>query len=134
MSRAVVASTLAISALVGSLFPATAQTLQRLPSVVRHASVATPAPVATPLPVGPLHSAAGTIESIATGSVLLVMLRDRRPLRVDASWAVAHGFYSAPLFVGKVVIIQGRFGADGTFYATTLTRLTKLDASLPQDR
>jgi hypothetical protein len=121
MSRAVVASTLAISALVGSLFPATAQTLQRLPSVVRHASVATPAPVATPLPVGPLHSAA-------------VMFRDRRPLRVDASWAVAHGMYSAPLFVGKVVIIQGRFGSDGTFYATTLTRLTKLDASLPQDR
>jgi hypothetical protein len=88
------------------------------------------APVVTPAPSGPIRTAVGTIARIG-GPILIVTLRTRRPLRVDASAALARGSYSAPLFVGKYVIVQGRYGVDGTMFATTITRLPRLDATIP---
>ncbi len=87
-------------------------------------------PIVTPVPIGPVRTAVGTIARIA-GPILTVTLRTRRQLRVDASLALARGSYSAPLFVGKYVILQGRFARDGTLLATTITRLPRLDATIP---
>jgi hypothetical protein len=135
MIRARLLASIIVAAVAGSCAAAPAQTELRRPAIVRGVPVPVPTPtaVATPLPVGPTHSAFGTIEKI-TGSILVVVLRNRRPIRVDASYAIAHGSYSAPLFVGKIVIVEGRFGRDGTLFATTITRMNRLDASTPLDR
>jgi hypothetical protein len=126
---------IAISVVAASVAQAQAQNELRRPATIRGIPVplATPTPVATPFPIGPTHIASGTIARI-TGSILLLELRNRRPLRVDATYAIARGSYSAPLFIGKIVIVEGRFGRDGTLFATTVTRMSKLDATTPLDR
>jgi hypothetical protein len=88
-------------------------------------------PMSTPVPRA--HLVAGTIAKVA-GSDLLVELRSRRLLHVDASPAIASGRYSDPLFVGKVVLIEGSYARDGTLDATTITRLPRMDETVPLDR
>ena len=98
---------------------------------VRRPAIGAPArPTRTPVLSGPIHTAVGTIAKIS-GPNLTVVLRNRRLLRVDAASALAHGSYSAPLFVGKIVVVEGRFARDGTLFATTITRLPRLDETVP---
>jgi hypothetical protein len=128
VSRPALALFLAFAAVLGESLPGIAQQQIRPISV----AVARPAgaPIVRPVPAGPIHSAIGTIARIG-GPILIVTLRTRRPLRVDATTALARGSYSAPLFVGKYVIVQGRYGVDGTLFATSITRLPRLDATIP---
>jgi hypothetical protein len=75
----------------------------------------------------------GTILRV-TGANLVVALRTHRLLHVDASTAIASGRYSEPLFAGKFVIIEGNYGREGTLFATSITRLPRIDSESPQDR
>jgi hypothetical protein len=59
-------------------------------------------------------------------------LRNGRPVAVNAAGAIAHGDYSAPLFVGKMVSIDGN-QVGTTFAAAHVFRLSKL-TNLPADR
>jgi hypothetical protein len=111
-------------------------------AVVAQTAIRRPVPVAVPARPGanatpkvprPEHFVSGTIVKMA-GRLLLVQLRDRRLLRVDASSPLATGRYSAPLFVGKVVIVEGSYARDGTLLATTVTRLSRIDRTTPLDR
>jgi hypothetical protein len=110
---------------------AVAQTAIRRPVPV--AVPVRPGTSATPKPGQPEHFVSGTIVKIA-GRLLLVQLRDRRLVRVDATSPLATGRYSAPLFIGKVVIVEGSYARDGTLLATTITRLPRLDRTVPADR
>jgi hypothetical protein len=111
--------------------PVFAQTDVRRPAIGAPARpTRTPLPNAAPVLSGPIHTAVGTIAKIS-GPNLTVVLRNRRLLRVDAASALAHGSYSAPLFVGKIVVVEGRFARDGTLFATTITRLPRLDETIP---
>jgi hypothetical protein len=78
------------------------------------------------------HAEYGTIASIS-GTQLTLLLRSGKTLAVDASQAIASGQYSAPLFVGKVVVIEGSPRADGVFAAQRVSRLTRLDAQTAAD-
>jgi|HubBroStandDraft_1064217.scaffolds.fasta_scaffold65816_2 hypothetical protein len=79
------------------------------------------------------HAEYGTIESVS-GTQLALLLRSGKTLTVDASQAIASGQYSAPLFVGKVVVVEGSPRANGVFAAQRVSRLTSLDAQTPADR
>jgi hypothetical protein len=109
---------------------------------VAQTTIRRPAPVAVPVRPNtntppntrlPQHFVSGAIVKI-NGRLLLVQLRDRRLVRVDATSPLATGRYSAPLFIGKFVIVEGSYAADGTLLATTITRLPRLDSSTPADR
>jgi hypothetical protein len=97
-----------------------------------HAESLRPGMVVSTPPARP-HVVVGTILRV-TGSSLVVELRTRRLLHVDASTAIASGRYSQPLFVGKFVIIEGSYGRDGTLFANSITRLPRIDSESPQDR
>jgi hypothetical protein len=84
-------------------------------------------------PAPAAHVVAGTIVTLS-GQTFVLSLRSRHRLRVNASPAVASGHYSAPLFAGKIVIVQGTYAADGSFVAHSVTRLTRLDATTALDR
>jgi hypothetical protein len=73
----------------------------------------------------------GTIAALR-GSVLTVRLRNGRVLTVEASAAIANGNYSAPLFVGKLVSIDGEERGT-TFTATHIFRINNL-ANLRADK
>jgi hypothetical protein len=89
--------------------------------------------VARPVPVGrSLHNVFGTIVKIVSPKFLL-RTRYGRLLTVDATTALQRGTYSAPLFVGKVVVVGGMFDAASVFHATTVTRQTRLDRMTPAD-
>ena len=75
----------------------------------------------------------GRIETIR-GNALEVRSRTGRLLRVDASDAVRSGTYSAPLFVGKLVLITGYYDAAQTLHAQTITRQARLNAQSGADR
>ena len=79
------------------------------------------------------HLIYGTIVQLE-GNILTLMLRDGRRQRVDATLAVRSHTYSAPLFLGKTVTMTGDYGADGTFAATTISKLGAADRSAPPDR
>jgi FtsP/CotA-like multicopper oxidase with cupredoxin domain len=96
------------------------------------ASEAQPATAAALQALGE-HAVYGTIVQV-DGDVLTVALRDGRQLRVDAEAAVRSGRYSAPLFAGKIVVISGSYGADGTLEAAVISKLGRADASAPPDR
>lgn len=74
----------------------------------------------------------GRIEAIR-GSALVVRARSGRLFRVDASEALRTDTYSAPLFVGKIVVIDGYDGAKA-LHATSVMRMGNLDAGTPPDR
>jgi UDP-GlcNAc3NAcA epimerase len=66
-------------------------------------------------------------ETVASGQNVLVGTDEKRIVA-----AIAHGDYSAPLFVGKVVSVDGN-QVGPTFTASHVFRLTNL-ANLPPDR
>ncbi len=73
--------------------------------------------------LGP-HTFYGTIVAIR-GSLLAVRLRNGRTQAVDDTRAIAANDYSSPLFVGKLVAIDGTF-EKGVFSAQHIYRLTNL--------
>jgi hypothetical protein len=87
------------------------------------------------LAAGPraLHFVFGTLVAIR-GSALTLRTRGGSILQVDAAAAIAAGTYSAPLFVGKVVVLGGSYEGPRTFRAQTVTRIPRLDASTGPDR
>jgi hypothetical protein len=86
-----------------------------------------------PAPVGrSLHNVFGTIVKLATPKFVL-RTRTGRLLMVDATTAIQRGSYSAPLFVGKFVVVGGAFNAASVLEATTVTRQTRLDRTTPAD-
>jgi hypothetical protein len=87
-------------------------------------------PVWRPTARGP-HVFYGTIVAIR-GTSLSVLLRNSRIVSVDVAAAVASGNYSAPLFVGKTVSVDGS-GNGGAFTAAHVFRVTNL-ANLSNDR
>ncbi len=79
------------------------------------------------------HDIFGTITSVR-GSTLVVRMRTGKLLAVDAAPAIAAGTYSAPLFVGKIVLVGGSFDAARTLHAQTIVRIERLDARTGPDR
>jgi hypothetical protein len=77
------------------------------------------------------HRVYGVITAIGR-NVIYVERRNRRIQAVNIAAAVAHGDYSAPLFVGKTVSVDGEL-VRGTFVASHVFRLENLNA-LPADR
>jgi len=83
---------------------------------------------------GPRHNVFGTIVSISgTTPVFVMRTRTGRLFEVNAASAFASGRFSAPLFVGKVVLVSGGIDARHVLHATTVTRMTPLDAQTPPD-
>jgi hypothetical protein len=70
------------------------------------------------------HTFYGTIVAMR-GSRLVVRLRNGRTQPVDDTRAVAANDYSAPLFLGKFVAVDGTF-AQGVFSAQHIYRLSNL--------
>lgn len=109
-----------------------AQTLRRPTfAVPSHPLVAvTPVPA---VPSGPNHQVFGTITKL-TKTEFVMRTRAGRLIDVDAAPAIAAGLYSAPLFVGKVVVVSGPTDAHGVMYAKTIIRMTRIDDSTMRDR
>ena len=82
------------------------------------------------VPRGP-HSVFGTITALR-GATLTLRLRSGRFLTVDAAGAVQRGDFSAPLFVGKTVIIDGAL-RENALVAAHIWRVNNLAGS-PADR
>ena len=83
-----------------------------------------------PVKLGP-HTFYGTITAI-NGTNVTIRTRRNRVVNIDASTVLADGTYSAPLFVGKLVTIDGNQSASGVFTAAHIFRMTNLSA-LPDD-
>ena len=75
----------------------------------------------------------GRIDRMA-GSVLFVRSRTGRLIRTDATEAIRTDSYSAPLFVGKIVVIDGYYDAAKTLHARSVMRMGSLDAGTASDR
>jgi hypothetical protein len=113
--------------------PAAVRAGEVQPAVVRPHPVAHAAPPGSKtwrsVPPGP-HTLFGTIAAL-DGADVTVRLRSGRLAAVDATAAFANGAYSAPLFVGKMVAVDGVVH-NGTFVAAHIVRLTNL-ADFPPD-
>lgn len=122
----------AIAAICAALVPAIggAQVIRPAAPVVRPSTL--PGVVRPGGAAATANAVFGTITQVS-GAVLTVKLRDGRSLKVDASVAVAHGDYSAPLFVGKIIMAEGTRLSNGTFDAIRVTRLPSLN-EIPADR
>jgi preprotein translocase subunit YajC len=120
------------AAICAALIPATggAQVIRPAAPVVRPSTL--PGVVRPGGAVVTANAVFGTITQVS-GAMLTVKLRDGRSVKVDASVAVAHGDYSAPLFVGKIIVAEGTRRSNGTFDAVRVTRLPSLD-QIPADR
>jgi hypothetical protein len=79
-----------------------------------------------------MHNIFGTIVKLVLPKFVL-RTRTGRLLVVDATTALQRGSYSAPLFVGKVVVVGGAFNAASVLEAATVTRQTRLDRMTPAD-
>lgn len=79
------------------------------------------------------HAIFGTIVALRPGAFTL---RPRRGhvLRVDDSAVLKSGLYSAPLFVGKAVLVIGTYDTVGVFRTTNVQRMTRIDSATPPDR
>jgi hypothetical protein len=116
-----------------------ALTLAALPAVAAADDVRPQTPVvrsvapAPAVPNGTQHTAFGEITRL-TKTTFSMRLRTGKTLQVDAASAIASGRYSAPLFVGKAVVVTGPLDAHGTLYAQTVTRMTEIDDRTPRDR
>ncbi len=73
--------------------------------------------------LGP-HTFYGTIVTMR-GSRIAVQLRNGRMQSVDATSAIAANDYSSPLFIGKLVAVDGTF-VKGVFSAQHIYRLSNL--------
>ena len=115
-----VAATLALAGL-----PLAAFAVQTVRSPVRAATTHAVSPQGFhPRKRGP-HTFYGTIVSL-NGTQLVLKRRNGRLQNIDASVAIADNAYSQPLFVGKVVVIDGSV-SGGIFTAAHIYRLTDLD-------
>jgi hypothetical protein len=142
-------ATLAMTALLAGA-PATSFAVQNVPAAnvipMHPAAVRMGRPVPQRQVRAPLPSAAsqqwhavrpgphvfyGTIAAIR-GAILTLRLRNGRSVPIDASAAIASGNYSVPLFVGKIVSVDGTL-VGTTFTATHVFRMSNL-ANLPVDR
>ena len=105
------------------------------PQRVLSRGLSDPAPARKPLVATPNSDRLlyGRIEKIS-GNVLLVRARNGRVLRVDATDALRDGTYSAPLFVGKLVLVAGYYDAAKLLHAESVTRVAHIDASTGADR
>jgi hypothetical protein len=103
---------------------------------------ATPVPLHTPganvnrvpigaNPAGAGHTIYGTIVQL-DGAEFTLRLRDGRTVRVDPAEAIKRHELSYPIFVNKVVSVQGR-RENGVFHATNVTRLTRLSDTAPDN-
>jgi hypothetical protein len=110
--------------------PAIAQARRPLPQRQVRAPLPSAAQAWHAVPSG-RHVLYGKIAAIR-GSALTLRLRNGRSVAVDATAAIAHGDYSAPLFIGKVVSVDGN-QIGPTFTAAHVFRLNNL-ASLPADK
>ena len=79
------------------------------------------------------HVIFGRLESIQ-GKTLALRARSGHIWSVDASEAVASDNYSAPLFVGKIVEVDGYFTNSHVLQATGIMRMGTLDSSTPPDK
>jgi hypothetical protein len=77
------------------------------------------------------HVFYGTLAAIR-GSFITLRLRNGRAILVDATAALANGDYSAPLFIGKIVSVDGN-QVGTTFTATHILRMSNL-ANPPADK
>jgi hypothetical protein len=77
-----------------------------------------------PAPGGP-HVLYGTIAGI-NGTLITIRLRNGGFQAVDGSAAVASGNYSAPLFIGKTVSVDGT-QIGGSFKAAHIFRVSNLN-------
>lgn len=75
----------------------------------------------------------GRIDSMKD-SILFVRTRSGRVLRVDGSDAIKSGMYSAPLFVGKLILVSGYYDTARTLHAQNITRESRIDARTGADR
>jgi hypothetical protein len=85
------------------------------------------------IPTGPAHFVFGEIAKLVSPRLVL-RLRDGRLLDVDAAAAIESGRFSAPLFAGKLVVIEGRLDALGVMHAESVTRTPRIDEATPKDR
>jgi hypothetical protein len=99
---------------------------------------AAPSSGAYRVPIGPTtgsgtsHTMYGTIIAIQ-GEAFTLRLRNGQSMQVDATDAIKRGTVSNPLFVNKIVSVQGYRAANGTFHAQTVTRMTRLE-NTPSDK
>jgi hypothetical protein len=77
------------------------------------------------------HILYGAIAAIQRNTIY-IRRRNGGLLAVNDAAAIAHGDYSAPLFVGKLVSVDGSV-VRGTFVASHIFRLNNL-TQLPNDR
>jgi hypothetical protein len=82
---------------------------------------------------GPEHVMFGKIARLS-GPYFALQLRTNRVVNVDATLAVQSGAYSAPLFVGKIVMVTGKLDASGTLHANAVSRYMRIDRATLPDR
>jgi hypothetical protein len=123
-----------VAAGVAAMLPLTAfaHSIRHVPTVLPHAvvPVARKLPVTTrgrfrPLKQGP-HTFYGKIVNLLNGDTVMLQTRRNRLVNVDATNVLAAGTYSAPLFVGKLVTVDGNQPATGAFVASHISRLINL--------
>lgn len=71
------------------------------------------------------HGIFGTITAVQSPQFTLRSV-DGTTVHVDATQAIKSGDYSAPLFVGKRVLVTGSAGANGVFQAVSVSRQSSL--------
>ncbi len=81
--------------------------------------------------MGP-HTFYGTIAAL-DANTLQLRLRSGRLVAVETAFAISSDNYSAPLFVGKTVAVDGAAGADGKFTANHIFRIEGI-ATTPIDK
>jgi hypothetical protein len=81
----------------------------------------------------PPNALFGTLTAV-DGAKLTLKLRDDSSVAVDATRAVARGAFSAPLFVGKTVLVQGTKHAGAAFDAVRILRIDDLSSVKIPDR
>lgn len=78
------------------------------------------------------HAVFGTIVALRPRTFTL-QTRTGRTIAVDASTAIRNETYSAPLFVGKTVVVAGSY-VRNVLNAVTVTRVPAIEAATPGDR
>ncbi len=71
------------------------------------------------------HGIFGTITALQSPQLTLRSIAGAT-VHVDASVAIKSGDYSAPLFVGKRVLVTGTTGPNGVFRAVSVDRVDSL--------
>lgn len=135
MKRSIVVATaaLVLAAAVPTAVRVNAQSVPATQRVLSRGLVSRPDAMPVTLTGRGTHIVFGRLES-ALGKMWTLRTRSGRLLSVDASEAIASGNYSAPLFVGKIVEVDGPFSKLGVLRATGIMRMGSLDRSTPADK